>query len=121
MKGGEELAKNWSALAQEANYSTEALASLCGLSIRQLERNFKQTMAQSPKQWLNALRLEAARKLLQDGGSVKEAALSFGYKHPHHFSRDFRKFFGVSPSRAHAIQSLAGQKPAAEKQNGLSL
>lgn len=110
MKGGEDLMRTWAELAQEANYSTAALASLCGLSIRQLERNFKHTMDQSPKRWLNALRLQSARKLLQDGGSVKEVALSFGYRHPQHFSRDFRKFFGVSPSLANALQPLSSVK-----------
>jgi transcriptional regulator GlxA family with amidase domain len=104
MKGGAYLEQNWLALAREVNYSSASLASLCGLSVRQLERNFKQTMAQSPKQWLNTLRLEAARELLQDGGSVKQVALSFGYKHSQHFSRDFRSFFGVSPSHARALQ-----------------
>ena len=91
-------ANKWSQLAQKANYSITELAVLCGLSVRQLERKFRSAVCQSPKRWLNAMRLRAARKLLQDGGSVKEAAFSFGYKHPQHFSRDFRKFFGVPPS-----------------------
>jgi transcriptional regulator GlxA family with amidase domain len=105
--GGEELEKNCLEMAGVAGYSATELALLHGISVRQLQRNFKQTMSQSPKRWLKALRLEAARKLLQDGGSVKQAAFSFGYKHPHHFSRDFRNFFGISPSRARALQPVA--------------
>ena len=93
-----EQAKEWEEMARRANYSTAELASLCGVSVRQLERIFQHTFCQSPKRWLNTLRLNAARRLLQGGGSVKEAAFSFGYKHPQHFSRDFRRFFGVSPS-----------------------
>jgi AraC-like DNA-binding protein len=112
MKGGENLMKTWAELAKEANYSIAALASLCGVSVRQLERNFKQTMDQSPKQWLNGLRLESAREMLRAGGSVKEAALSSGYRYPQHFSRDFRKLFGVSPSLANAVQPIAPSKRA---------
>jgi transcriptional regulator GlxA family with amidase domain len=85
-------------MARRANYSATGLARLSGLSVRQLEREFRRTIFQSPKRWLNGLRLCAARKALLQGGSVKETAFSFGYKHPQHFSRDFRKFFGVSPS-----------------------
>ncbi len=107
-----DIAKSWSELAHRANYSTTALASFCGVSVRQLERDFQRVFRQSPKNWLKALRLRAARKLLRDGGSVKETALSFGYRHPQHFSRDFRKFFGVSPSCE--LQDRAISRPPRE-------
>jgi AraC family transcriptional regulator, glycine betaine-responsive activator len=97
--------KEWVEMAHRANYSASELAVLCGVSVRQLEREFQRTIYQSPKRWLNQLRLCAARKLLHEGGSVKEAALTFGYKHPQHFSRDFRKFFGVPPSEERTAQS----------------
>lgn len=95
--------QEWAEMAHRANYSTSELAVLCGLSVRQLERNFRRSLCESPQRWLNAVRLRAARKFLQDGGSVKEAALTFGYKHPQHFSRDFRKFFGVPPSEGRCV------------------
>jgi AraC-like DNA-binding protein len=96
----------WPTLARRANYSTTALAGLCGISLRQLERNFRRAFCQSPKKWLKALRLRSAREMLQSGGSVKEVAFSLGYRHPQHFSRDFRKFFGVSPSLVHRAEMI---------------
>jgi transcriptional regulator GlxA family with amidase domain len=107
--------KDWAELGRQANYSTARLAALCGVSVRQLERDFRKTVCQSPKRWLNELRLRSARKLLQDGGSVKETALSSGYKHPQHFSRDFRKFFGASPSGEHRSDAASHSMQITEK------
>ena len=89
---------DWAVLARRANYSTAALATLCGISVRQLERRFAREIGESPEQWLNMLRANDGMKLLQEGGAVKEVALSLGYEHPECFSRDFKKIFDVSPS-----------------------
>jgi len=99
----EQLLKKWAGLAHSANYSTAGLASLCGLSVRQFERNFKQLMGQPPKRWLRELRLAAALRLLENGVSIKETSYAFRYKHPNHFSNDFRKFFGFPPSHQSAL------------------
>ena len=95
----ENLAENWFELARRANYSVVGVASLCGLSVRQLERKIRRTQAQSAKHLLSVLRLRAAWELLEEGVSVKSAAYTLGYKRPEHLSRDFKNLFRVSPSR----------------------
>lgn len=44
----------------------------------------------------------AAQRLLDDGLSVKEIALSIGYRHVSNFNRDFSKRFSITPSRYRA-------------------
>jgi len=85
-----------------ANFSkplgVEDYAYLCGRSLSTFQREFKRTFGESPKRWLIQQRLQKASILLQrEGKSVSEAALEVGYEDFSHFSKAFRKQFGVSP------------------------
>jgi AraC-like DNA-binding protein len=85
-------------LASEANWSVANLAELCDVSVRTLERHFISKTGKSPKRWLSEQRQNEAKAHLAHGASVKETAARLGYKHPQHFSRQFKQFYGVSPT-----------------------
>jgi AraC-like DNA-binding protein len=55
-------------------------------------------MGVSPYGYLLRRRLEAAGKLLKDGASVTEACFAVGFNNLSHFTRSFRRHFGVEPS-----------------------
>jgi len=55
--------------------------------------------------WLNELRQIDAASMISDGKSVKETALELGYKHPAHFSRDFKRSHGQPPTAAQSTIS----------------
>ena len=62
---------------------------------------FRQTLGLSPKQYLRQYRMERAHKLLQKPKVlVKDVALDVGYKDQLHFAREFKKYWGYSPSQA---------------------
>ena len=42
--------------------------------------------------------MERAKSLLQDGHTVSETAEAIGFDYPQHFTRVFKKHFGVAPS-----------------------
>jgi AraC-like DNA-binding protein len=90
---------NWPELAPVAGYRSRMLARLCKVSVRQLERFFVKKFNQTPHQWLRTTRLRRAVELLRDGSSVKETATLLKYKAVSHFTRDFKKWSGLSPSR----------------------
>lgn len=49
--------------------------------------------------WIIKRRMEAAKKLLQGGDqSVCEIALSLGYQNVSHFFRQFRQYYGTTPT-----------------------
>ncbi len=61
---------------------------------------FKKETGLSPQQFLIIYRLErAAEILVNEGGSVSDAAYAVGYCDTVNFSRMFKKHFGTSPSR----------------------
>jgi AraC-like DNA-binding protein len=104
------LVKNWADWAPQAGYRSQNLARLCQVSVRQLERFFHKKFKRSPHQWLRTARMARAVELLQDGSSVKETATLLGYKAVPHFTRDFKKWSGKSPTsyvRIHFTPPLA--------------
>lgn len=91
--------QNWPELAHKANWSVSGLAKNFGISIRTLELHFIKHFGQSPKIWLTKLRQQQAAELVREGLAVKEAAARLSYKHAHHFSRDFKKYWGCLPAK----------------------
>lgn len=76
----------------------EALARLANVSLRQLERLFRQHLGRSLGEHYLRLRLERARDLLrQTSLSVLEIALACGFANASHFSRSYRERFGHAP------------------------
>jgi AraC-like DNA-binding protein len=67
-----------------------------------LYRYFKHSFNTTPKKYINSLRIEKARFLLQNKNqTVKDAAYRAGFTDPLYFSKVFKEKFGVSPSEYH--------------------
>ena len=90
--------QRWETLAKTANYKANELAVLCGVSLRTLQRHFSKNYQVKISEWLRAMRLRQAYSQLTSGLSVKEVAFDLGYKQLSHFSRDFKGYYGVTPS-----------------------
>lgn len=79
--------------------SVETLAQLVNISTRQLERLFRRHLDQSPVRYYLQIRLDRAHALLhQTDMSILEVALACGFVSNSHFSKNYRKTFGVSPN-----------------------
>lgn len=76
------------------------LARVAGLSSSGLHEKFRRVTAQSPMQFVKGLRLDRARSLIAGGTGVTEAAMEVGYQSPSQFSREFKRRYGFSPSKA---------------------
>jgi len=93
------LLERWEQLAGTARYDAKELAKLSNLSVRQLQRDFRQNLERSPQDWLNEQRVKAARQLLLSGQPVKAVAFELGFKQPSHFCRQFKSFNNLTPSQ----------------------
>lgn len=82
------------------------LADKIGVSRQHLCTLFKNEIGETPVRYLNRLRMEKARELLEDDNSsalsIKEIAAKVGCRDLSHFVRDFQKRFGLSPKRYRA-------------------
>ena len=88
--------------AMEANLETPLsraeLANLAGVSLRQLERVFKEQLSFGIHKHYLQLRLDRSRQLLrQTSLSTLEVALATGFDSARQFARAFRRQFGVAP------------------------
>ena len=76
----------------------EIVSEKFGISIRSLNRRFKQATGKSPMQYLQQLRIENAQELLKTSNlSIAEVAYNVGYPDNSYFSALFRKAISVSP------------------------
>jgi transcriptional regulator GlxA family with amidase domain len=82
----------------EEPVARSALAAQAGVSVRQLDRLFRRHVGCSPAVYYSRLRLEHARRMLQQTAlSVGDIATACGYGNASHFARSFRKQFGHAP------------------------
>jgi AraC-like DNA-binding protein len=88
----------------EANLETdlrlEAMARACGLGTKTFLRSFRATCGTSPYQYVIAVRVERARRLLEEQSmGLAEIALRCGFSHQEHLTRMFRRLVGQTPGR----------------------
>lgn len=80
--------------------SIEELAKIAHLHPNYLIRLFKSQLGMSPVQYINLKRIEIAQQLLKNPKiSVAEAAERLGIGDVFYFSKLFKKYVGISPSR----------------------
>jgi len=89
--------QNWTELAEKTQWKVTKLAQCCGVSIRTLERHFRENVGMTPAKWLRETRLRKGAHNLKKG-SVKAIAAEMGYKHANNFSRAFKKCWGIIPA-----------------------
>jgi len=83
----------------QQQFSIEDLAEVAYLSVSALERRFKKYLAKTPKQFINEVRLENARKLLVETNMpISQVGDETGFSDHGYFSKQFRLFFGELPS-----------------------
>lgn len=96
--------------ASPAAPSLEELATLCNISVRQLTRGFRISRGCSIGEHIERRQMEAAKRLLVAGESVKAIAFMLGFSSPSSFAFAFRRAVGNTPSgfRQRQLRSLKG-------------
>ena len=104
------------ATLMEANFeeplSAVELAKRAGLSLRQVQRMFQQSLDTTPSKYYLRLRLRRARELLlQSRMSITEIAIACGFQSTCHFSKCYRALYGRTPRSERQPVGRAGHPP----------
>ncbi len=81
------------------NITLDELSDLVGLSKYYLLRTFTKQKGISPYGYLETIRIDNSKKLLEKGVSPMEVALQTGFNDQSHFSNFFKRFIGLTPKQ----------------------
>lgn len=91
----------------DPQFSVEKMAMEMGMSRTNLHRKIKSVTGFPPSELIRSIRLRKAAKLiLNKVDSVSQIALLVGFDDYSHFSKTFKKHFGVSPSSYEARSNV---------------
>lgn len=85
------------------NITLKDLSNLTGLSKYYLLRSFTKEKGISPYRYLETIRINQAKKLLEQGLLPIDAAFQAGFTDQSHFSNFFKKFIGLTPKQYRSI------------------
>ncbi len=103
------MAMQAGAAVVDGRIEVATIARLVGVSERQLLRLYQRYLGQSPSRFHLGQRLDRARALLRSSPmTVGAVSVACGFASPAHFTRAYRKAYGLAPSqeRRHHVSGL---------------
>lgn len=85
------------------NITLDELLSMTHFSKSYLLRSFTKQVGVSPYRYLQTVRLNKAKKLLEEGTTPADAAMSAGFSDQSHFTNYFKEFIGLTPKQYQRI------------------
>ncbi|MFI3332735.1 MAG: AraC family transcriptional regulator [Rikenellaceae bacterium] len=79
--------------------SLEAMATLCNLSVSHYHKLFTQIMHITPINYVLGKKMSIALSLINMNKRFKEVAFELGFCNDAHFSRVFRRYYGLTPGQ----------------------
>ena len=97
--------EDWPQRIHDSHYSVGALAATAGYgcSVRNVERFYRYEMGNTPARCMKCVRMKLALEILRGSSNINETAYQLHYAYPANFSRDFKRFYGTSPSDHESI------------------
>jgi len=93
----------------DENVALSDLAEMAELSRSWLLHLFTRQTGVSPYRYLQSLRVQKAKELLEQGVAPVDAAAAAGFSDQSHFSRFFKDFIGLTPKQYQRIFTASGQ------------
>ena len=81
----------------EQGLSVSRIADEYGFTVSHLSRTFKSVVGTGLLEYIQKLRVEKAKELLEGGASVNDAAIQSGYLDAKALTRAFKKYEGITP------------------------
>lgn len=100
--------QRWVAANLVERHSVATLAKRAGLSPRHFARLFQSEVGVTPSAWVEGVRIDAARRLLEGGAAPKLVSGRCGFADVETFRRSFQRRLGVTPA---AYRARHGSDP----------
>ena len=81
----------------EQGFSVSGIADEYGFTVSHLSRTFKSVMGVGLLEYIQKLRVDKAKELLNAGASVNDAAVGSGYLDAKALTRTFKRYEGITP------------------------
>jgi AraC-like DNA-binding protein len=92
--------------------SVDAMAHQSAMSPSHFAHRFRAVARVSPMRYLREVRLERARELLlQNGARAGEVAVQVGFESAAHFTREFKRRYGLTPSGVRRLSEATTNSP----------
>lgn len=99
------VAQEWMKERLGEDVSIADWSAACGLNVDYFSRLFKMHTGVTPRAWLIEARLQKAARMLEyPGKTVEQIASDCGFNCPFHFSRSFKRRFGLAPANYRSIR-----------------
>ena len=106
-------AQDWIQERLDEEVTVQQWAEAGGLNTDYFSRLFKTHTGMAPRAWLIEARLQrASRALASSDAAIAEISAISGFNCPFHFSRTFKKRFGMPPAKYRKLQQVQGLAPA---------
>ena len=102
---------DWIRAHLDAPLDVASLADRAGMSPRTFHRRFTDALGETPARFVETLRLDLARGLLQTTLALKSVAAQTGYGTPAQLSKAFARRFGMSPGLFRAMHRDGPETP----------
>ena len=79
-------------------FSLADMAAISRMPVETFRKRFTAELGIPPLGYLQFLKMERAKTLLRDGMSVRQTGVEIGMPAPYHFSKQFKRIVGMSPT-----------------------
>ena len=79
-------------------FSLADMAAISRMPVETFRKRFTAELGIPPLGYLQFLKMERAKTLLRDGMSVRQTGVEIGMPDPYHFSKQFKRIVGMSPT-----------------------
>src|SRR5439155_17336897 len=98
--------------AKLANYDPDSMAALYGVSLRQLQRFFRETKGKTPSGWLLEQKCSRALNLIRHGYSNLAVVKELKLTSPSELCRMIKRLHGVTPQSFAPVHRQDGRNVA---------
>lgn len=92
-------ARDYILASLEHNISIDDIANVANMSKFHFIRQFRQKFGITPHQYVLSCRVNLARRIIESGKSLNQAAFEAGFADDSHLSRHFKRIYGLTPKR----------------------